>query len=496
MNDRQFYVLTLSGVPWESQSAPWLQHLRQAINGIVRLGLTRDSRELVFAQEMGKDEGWQVKSFTTSTFASDHTETLKAALAAVNKDPQALFTDFQWFLYEGKDTVFFTAFSQQVHTKDTVANMVAEMVALAPQLTHGFSGARPGEPFPKHLLDAITSVEEIDSFEGYPDKWLSKSRDIFDHKDLPLFRVMVANLRGGPDSEGRTSIIQVRSSHALLEGSDSALLTRSQSASHGIMSNSDNKLSFGSQLGGKIRGWLMTWTFLILGNLFAAKEKPWGFKTLALKRHRLRLLANKLGVRQRSLYFALVTHALNGEDKNMSKRVIGANYTMLDGNRNNTDDNFFRVRALQAKFKVLDNFVDYVREIDNTVAGIEQKDITKFQTVILGMFNMLRRLNRLSKKLPGERFWRFNGGSHIVLTLVPPHRTYGPLTHGMVEPIYCGAWHSAANICTFCPSREYVTFNFSMEERHIANVDKILTLLEQVEAMDVPPKVAPALTAA
>ena len=74
-----------------------------------------------------------------------------------------------------------------------------------------------------------------------------------------------------------------------------------------------------------------------------------------------------------------------------------------------------------------------------------------------------------------------------MLTLVPPHRTYGPLTEGMIEPIYCGAWHSASNICTFCPGREYVTFNFSMEQRHIRNVDKIEQLLERVEAMDIKP---------
>jgi hypothetical protein len=57
----------------------------------------------------------------------------------------------------------------------------------------------------------------------------------------------------------------------------------------------------------------------------------------------------------------------------------------------------------------------------------------------------------------------------------------------VMEPIYCGAWHSASNICTFCPGREYLTFNFSMEQRHIANVDKITALLEKVEAMDLPP---------
>src|SRR5690606_3405858 len=108
-------------------------------------------------------------------------------------------------------------------------------------------GAQPGEPFPKHILDAITSVEIVDEFDGYPDKWLSKSSDIFDRKDLPLFRVMAAVRRGGPDAQGRASVLQVRSSHALLEGSDSALLTRSASAGHGVQSDKSNKLPFGDR---------------------------------------------------------------------------------------------------------------------------------------------------------------------------------------------------------------------------------------------------------
>ncbi len=35
-------------------------------------------------------------------------------------------------------------------------------------------------------------------------------------------------------TEGRTSVIQVRAAHCVLEGSDSALLSRSQTAGHGI----------------------------------------------------------------------------------------------------------------------------------------------------------------------------------------------------------------------------------------------------------------------
>ncbi len=430
-----------------------------------------------------------MKSFSSSSFANDHAEILDLALAAVNKHPQALFTDFQWFLYEARDTVFFTAFSRNAFDKDSLGNLVADMVALAPQLSHGFVGARPGQPFPKHLLDAITHVEEVDSFDGYPDRWLGKSEDIFAQDDLPLFRVQAAVLRGGPDAEGRASIIQVRSSHALLEGSDSALLTRSASAGHGVMSDKTNKVGLKARIAGTLRGWGMTFMYVTLANLLAPPEKPWGFKTLALKRHRLRLLANKLGVRQRSLMFALVTHALNGEgaEKHMSKKVIGAAYTMLDGKRHDADDDFFRVRALEAKFEVLDDFVAYVRKVDATIDSIERKDITKFQVMMNSMFKALRSLNKALPFLPGRRFWRFNGGIHVVLTLVPPHRTYGPMTHGMIEPIFCGAWHPAANICTFCPGREYVTLNFTMETRHIANVDKIEALLAKVEAMDIAP---------
>ena len=150
-----------------------------------------------------------MKSFTSSSFAGQQADALTLARAAVERNPQALFTDFQWFLYKGKDTVFFTAFSTESYDKDRLGNMVAEMIALAPQLTHGFVGAQPGLPFPKHLLDAITHVEEVDEFDGYPDKWISKSPDMFERDDLPLFRVSAAVRRGGPDAQGRASMIQV-----------------------------------------------------------------------------------------------------------------------------------------------------------------------------------------------------------------------------------------------------------------------------------------------
>lgn len=424
-----------------------------------------------------------MKSFSSSSFASDHTQALDLAFAAVQKDPQALFTDFQWFLFTGRDTIFFTAFSKAAFDKDKIKDLAAKVVGLAPQLTHGFHGARPGHPLTETQLDAVTSVETVTSFDGYPDKWLGKSADIFEQLDLPLFRFMAANLEGGPDEQGRASIIQIRAAHAVLEGSDSALLSRSQSASHGIQSNKDNKVPLGQRIKAQMQAGLGAAIHLFFAYLLAPKDRPTLFSTVALKRDRMRRLANKLGVRQRSLYFAVVTHALHSEkDHRHNEEVIAAAYTMLDTRRTAVDDDFFRVRALTAKFPYKDDFVEYARGVDKVVGEIEDKDISAFQRQILALFSMHRRIFKIFPWLYGPKFWRLGGRTDNVLTLVPPHRSFGPVTEWMMEPIYCGAYHPVQNICTFCPGREYMTLNFTMEERHTAMINRIEPLIARIEA--------------
>ena len=430
-----------------------------------------------------------MKSFSPSGVPAEQALMLQAAGEEIAKDPLALFTDLQWFLFEAQDAVFFTAFSRKSFDAATLGEIVSQMVGLAPQLSQGYAGALPGRTLPGQVVEAITQLDVVDSFEGYPDKWIGRSPDIFAAKDLPLFRVQAAVLRNGPDADGRASIVQVRASHALLEGADSALLTRGQSAARNLKLGKVRKVGALARIGSFFHAQFLAWTYIITANLLAPAEKPWGYKTLAIKRHRLRALANRLGVRQRSLYFALVTFALNGEgpDKHIQKRAIGATYTLLgDNTRNELEDGYLRFRALQAKFRVDDDFLEFVRHVDDTVAKVETQDLTKFLTLMGVMMRTLRGLHRMWDGLPGKRFWRFNLGIDIALTLVPPHHPYGGLTEGIVEPIYCGAWHPAQNICTFCPGREYITLNFSMEQRHIDNVHKIMPLLERLEGMDLP----------
>ena len=82
-----------------------------------------------------------------------------------------------------------------------------------------------------------------------------------------------------------------------------------------------------------------------------------------------------------------------------------------------------------------------------------------------------------------DKVWRFQGTqADMVLTLVPPHRSMGPLTEWMIEPIYCGAFHQSTNICTFCPGRDYMTLNFVVEERHLTHIERVEQLVAQLEA--------------
>ncbi len=421
-----------------------------------------------------------MKSFSSHSFSGATSADLAEIEAAVRENPFALFTDFQWYLYQSQNTVFFSAYTEQAYTRESLHKKVAEMVSLAPQLTHGFMGAKPGQAFPQQILDAVVTLEEVDSFEGYPDKWLEPGLEIFEQRSLPLFRVKGLVLKGGPDAEGRASMFLFRCSHALMEGSDSALLTRSQSAAHGSISNKKNKVPLRDKLKFNMIGAMSGTIQMLMAHTNRRPPKDIGLKTVALERQQLRRVAQKLGIGQRAVMFALVMHALNDGGKGVHPKVISAAYTMLDTNRQETDDDFFRVNTVLTKFNVVDDLVAFARSVEEKLKECEAKDPKKMQYILNATFSTHRRWARLFPFLYGRRFFNY-GGEGLVLTLIPPHRIYGNLTQGLREHIHAGSWHPGANLCTFVPAKEYATLNFSMEMRHIAHAGKIQALLDELE---------------
>jgi len=422
-----------------------------------------------------------VKSFSVSSIAADPGEMHSLAQAAVSKNPQALFTDFQWYLFKSQNTVYFTAYSETSYDKEGLITFVGNMVTLAPQLTHGFKGATPGAPLPRHLLEAITTIEEVDEFDAEPDRWFEPGQELFEPKDLPLFRVKAIVRRGGADAQGRAAMILVRSSHALMEGSDSALLTRSLSSHHGVIPKT-GKLPLRERLKFGLIASFTAPLHLLMANLRAPSKDTMGFRSLSFPRPRLRRIANKLGVSQRALMFGAVLYAVNDDGKGFAEDKIKSYYTTLDSDRLDTDDEFFRVRTINTEFDVIKDLPEFLRHVEERIMEVEKTDTSKMQMVMNATFKAHRMLSKVFPFFYKERFFRYNGEAAVVLTLVPPHRMYGNLTRGLKEPVYCGSYHPGTNLCTFCPGRDYVTFNFSMRERHLPNADKVLDILEALDA--------------
>jgi hypothetical protein len=191
----------------------------------------------------------------------------------------------------------------------------------------------------------------------------------------------------------------------------------------------------------------------------------------------LRQIAAKYDVRQRAVMFAVVLFALFRNRETGDPRKVRIAYTNLNAKRSDADDDFFRVRALDAAQVIKGSLVEFIRQVDETLAEIEGRDITRFQYVLNAMFGAHRFLAWLMPFAYGGRFFRYSGPYSIVLTLVPPHRMYGNLTDGMVEPIYCGSYHPGTSICTFVPARKYVTFSYTGPRDQLERAGEVPELL-------------------
>jgi hypothetical protein len=68
----------------------------------------------------------------------------------------------------------------------------------------------------------------------------------------------------------------------------------------------------------------------------------------------------------------------------------------------------------------------------------------------------------------------------LVFALIPPHRLAGPLSRGLMEPIWAGAVMPGINGCVAVPGRRYVTLNFYLEETllgRLADLDALVAEL-------------------
>lgn len=377
------------------------------------------------------------------------------------------FTDMQWYMYRQRNVAYFGAFASRRFSDADLLAAARGMLERAPQLALGFP-----EGIPDDLLARTIYKESVSTLGGLPDRWLDDGAVLFSDPSLPLFRLRYAD--AARIVGGRAGFLLVQAAHALVEGADSSLLSRSRSAAH-TTSASQHRTAPLIKAAATGLGAGLALLHLVAGNLVDLRPGPYRAATRAYPREIFSRLARQHGVRQRALFFALVLGTLFASGAS-SKRRVSSTYSVIDDSGGADRDSYMRMRMRFAAFDIAADFPALVRAVDARLAEAESREGGFNAELNAGGLRVHRRLSRLVPLAYTPRLFRMMPFD-VVLGLIPPHRLAGDLTAGLTEPVYAGAALAGANACVIVPSRRFVTFNFYLQEALLPHVPRLDALL-------------------
>lgn len=396
-------------------------------------------------------------------------------------DPLDGFTSTQWYFHQARQTVFFAAFSPKRLDQAHLRDMVGDIVKNVPQigaLYQSFNGVK----LSRDVLERTITLKEVDDLDAYPDAWDVSGADLFTRHDLPMLRLFAVVRRDGPDAAGRQSAVMILSTHALLEGADSALLSRSRPAGHDDLAGPVDEKRWFERLGPWLSALVLGPAQLLAALVLAPRSAQTVYRSLVFDRSKLRRVSARLGLRRRVLLFALVLFALNRGGKGFSRRKISSLYTVMDAwKRTGTRNAYFRYWTTEARFAVSSDFTAFARNIAAEVDRLEAGKKRATQGLLEAVFASHRVMRRFVPFLYPDRIFRFPGFYHISLSVTPPHRMQGPLTEALQDPVYVGTYHPGLSQCIFAPGRQHVTVNFTVHSKHLAGIDAIPALLDALD---------------
>ena len=403
------------------------------------------------------------------------------SVSAAPDDSLSQLTNHQWYYHQARQAVFYSVFSTEAETAEGLAALAADLIGKVPQIGAFYSTCNTA-PLDAKVLAGIVSLEVVDALDAYPDTWDMTGDELFSRTDLPMLRIRAAVRRGGPDTAGRQSVIAVLSTHALFEGADSALLSRSLHAGHENLIGLPLRRSFVKRMAIGALGAILGATQLFIAMAVAPRTVDMVYRSYAISRARIRRLSARYRIRQRALLFALACQALYGEARAASGGKVSALFAETEArSRLSFEGEFFRHWITAGGFRMDADFPAFARLVDAEIDRIDKTDARTTQSLFNAVFGTHRLLQRWLPFLYSERIFRYSGSVDIALSITPPHRLDGPLANGIVEPIYAGTFHPGVDTCVFVPGKEHVTFNFMLREGRLADIAAVDALVRKLE---------------
>ncbi|MCB1518280.1 MAG: hypothetical protein KDJ19_11770 [Hyphomicrobiaceae bacterium] len=395
----------------------------------------------------------------------------------------AAFSNNQWYCYQVRQTVFYACFSSHYLDEAHLLRMLDQVIELAPHLLDASTVERETGSVPRDIARQLVSSFEVGALTPYPDAWPMHGNMLFDHPDLPMVRLMAANLPDGPDEQNRRSAFLAISTHSLFEGADAVQLVRSQTTSRDPVAVNELDLGGWRRVAFAIVAAIAAPFQILLAELTVTNEIDRHYRGIAVSRARLRNLASAFNVSQRGLLYALALWCIHSHGKGFGKATLSTLLAELNpSGQAHSDDPFFQYRMMGTRLPFGDDFPSFVKDLDERIKAADFQQFNTTQLLLSAMFRAHRWLKTRLPFLYSDKTFRYAAGYDFDLSLVPPLRPAGALTEALGEPVFGGMMHPGLECCVFTPTRQFVTFNFVLSSKHLPALDHFQTMLDDIEA--------------
>lgn len=386
------------------------------------------------------------------------------------------FSNLQWYLAHAKSTVHFARFTRRRLSRDEVKALITRALLRAPDLVRGESVAQDcHHPVGELLPDECLTHETVADLDFDFDTWLRGKEPALTDTGLPAFHAWYL-ASDKPDKHGNHGVILFMTTHALAEGSDLGQILRGSDVRRPDMLAPAPVPGFGRRFMMRALAPLAAIAHVASAWLERKTFDEFRHVSLVLDAAAVRRTARRLGVKRRTLLFAVVLHSLRPKIARGGREL--ASWSTLPKQRIAVEvDEYLKLQMQAAMMRGNKDFKSFVLWLDDLITKRDDSGIytQHFYNYVL---SFQRRMNRALPFLYPDSFFGHSADG-MVLSLLPPvipGRDFADLEGG---PVFGGSRSNLVSNCVFAPGDKYLTLNLWIDESRAARLPALMERLAE-----------------
>ena len=382
------------------------------------------------------------------------------------------FTTFQWYFWHVGNTVHLCGYSSRELTRAEFDELTEHVLTAIPFMRAAADTKRQvfGEPAPGSETAARLYGKQPRLDIAMSD-WLEARRGSFENNGRPCYLARCVSA-AEPDANGMHSLFYIQTSHAIAEGLDVSALVRGRARTAGPGGPTRRTTELASRLFHDVLAAFAAPAVLLAANLMPARRKREGFHVVSFDRAAVRVMANRLGIGQKALCFALVTAGLT--PRRLFYRL--AYITLPSAGGAGEFDGHIAFHIRQTAVRAGGDLAAFARRVDT---ALRRTDTGFFQAQYI-YFRIGAFYRRIEPALPflfGERFRRFFPFD-ILLSMMPPVLPSGRFGELIDGPFFAGTAQAGGNVGVFAPGRRTIALTLWLDDKAAARLPDMVALAE------------------